>query len=158
MYLYQLRSLKPEAGNSGFGHCVTGVCKEGTEKERISSSPIHDEDDFLFTGSIGTKMRMLHTSMGDEHKILFSHVRLHASNIVVTSGEECNGCYDHASLSTVFNWDRAGLYPEYWDYVQAMHRTQNVVPQVDWADYCLICVGKYMGQYAKDLLRVRRVV
>ncbi|EEQ35450.1 hypothetical protein McanCB56680_005060 [Microsporum canis] len=49
-------------------------------------------------------------NLGDNHKIHFAHADLAPRNILV---DEKTG-----KVNAVIDWERAGWYPEYWDYVR----------------------------------------
>jgi len=48
----------------------------------------------------------------NNHEIVFTHADLHPSNILVNEGH----------ISGIVDWQDAGWYPEYWEYVTIMNR------------------------------------
>jgi aminoglycoside phosphotransferase (APT) family kinase protein len=57
-----------------------------------------------------------------DHKIVFSHGDLHQGNIMVKDGK----------ITGLIDWETAGWYPEYWDYVKYCYLSPE---HRDWKDY-----------------------
>lgn len=56
------------------------------------------------------------------HRIVFSHGDLHQGNIMVKDGK----------ITGLIDWEVAGWYPEYWDYIQY---STDVGKNRDWTNY-----------------------
>ena len=52
--------------------------------------------------------RMLHQAMSETHEIVLTHADLRPANIIVRDG----------AIVALLDWEVAGWYPEYWDFVQ----------------------------------------
>ncbi|KAF2636798.1 kinase-like protein [Massarina eburnea CBS 473.64] len=57
-----------------------------------------------------------------DHRIVFSHGDLYPGNIMVKDG----------SITGLLDWELAGWYPEYWDYVKFCYLGGS---DTDWMDY-----------------------
>lgn len=58
------------------------------------------------------------TQLGADYPIVFTHADLAARNIIIRDGR----------IVAIIDWELAGWYPEYWEYVFAMRGLDNV----DW--------------------------
>ncbi|KAJ4138413.1 hypothetical protein NW768_002240 [Fusarium equiseti] len=59
------------------------------------------------------------TQLGDEYPIVFTHGDISSRNVQIRDGR----------IVALLDWEWAGWYPDYWDYVFAMRGLDNV----DWA-------------------------
>jgi aminoglycoside phosphotransferase (APT) family kinase protein len=57
-----------------------------------------------------------------DHRIVFTHGDLHLDNIMVKDGK----------ITGLIDWEFAGWYPEYWEYVKYCYSSG---PYPDWKDY-----------------------
>ena len=154
-----LRAIKQEStANVNFGNCITGICKENHRSVHVSTSPVHTEDDFnefLFTHPnriLTPAMRLLRDSMPMDHQTKLSHGKLHPRDIMVAS----EGSAENVRITAILGWENAGWYPEYWEFVQAVHRTEGQGELKDWAEYLpTAAIGEYLTEYMKDVVRVK---
>ena len=86
------------------------------------------------------------------HKIVFTHADLNPRNILVDRIVRSNGTTGW-ELTGIVDWERAGYYPEYWEYTKAMfegfrwpQRYNNLVRGV----------FKELGDYSRELDVERR--
>jgi aminoglycoside phosphotransferase (APT) family kinase protein len=154
-----LRAVKQEnTTNPNFGNCVSGICKEHLRSPRASSFPIQTEEDFnafLFSHpsrALTPAMRLLRDSMPTDHELKPSHGDLHPRHIMVTSESSS----EDVRITAILGWDNAGWYPEYWEFVQAVHRTESQGELRDWVEYLpTAAIGEYLTEYMKDVVRVK---
>ena len=127
-YVDQLRSLRiedyeerPFIGSIGGGPCMDKIFRAGTR----SAGPFETEEEMdnnicerwqdLF--SWGNEkpdnyihiLRQMYRDSGN-HAIKFTHGDLSPCNILIESGH----------VTGLLDWEEAGWYPEYWEYVKAM--------------------------------------
>jgi aminoglycoside phosphotransferase (APT) family kinase protein len=72
------------------------------------------------------------TQLGTDYPIVFTHADLAARNILVRDGR----------IVAILDWEYAGWYPEYWDYVWALRGMGNI----DW---------ETLGRHLPDLFAKR---
>ncbi|PYH93063.1 kinase-like protein [Aspergillus ellipticus CBS 707.79] len=124
-YVDQLRALKGDyIGAADHGQAVIGqrtVFHEG--------GPFDNEgefNEFLFSKIISRVPQTFRyhamKTFKDSHQIMFTHGDLAPRNILVLDGH----------VTALLDWEHAGWYPEYWEYVKA-YRDFNAVPS--WLDY-----------------------
>lgn len=65
---------------------------------------------------------MLRTVMSTEHRIVLTHGDLNPHNILI----------EDAKIVGLLDWEAAGFYPEYWEFVQFF---RNIDSSVDWYEY-----------------------
>lgn len=58
------------------------------------------------------------TQLGADYPIVFTHADIAARNIIIRDGR----------IAAIIDWELAGWYPEYWEYVFAMRGMDNI----DW--------------------------
>ncbi|KAF4207751.1 hypothetical protein CNMCM5878_005871 [Aspergillus fumigatiaffinis] len=61
-------------------------------------------------------------ALSDDHEIVFTHADFAPRNILVDGGR----------VTAILDWEYAGWYPEYWEYVQALRQLR---PMKDWPEY-----------------------
>jgi hypothetical protein len=152
-----------EEDNAPLGSFASGICTDLRRISRTSSSPIRCEEDFnnfLFTNpyrTVGTKMHKLRSSMATSHHVMMTHSDLHPRSIMVTWDVDDQNCIVQKSVevSSILDWEVAGWYPEYWEFVKAMHNAPFHGELKDWIDYLptgSINRGGYMAEYAIDCM------
>lgn len=100
---------------------------------------------------------MLKNSVSEDHAIKFSHSHISPSNVMVHVLEREDGCVERVCVSAIVGWELAGWYSSYWEFVQAMHLTENAEHK-DCMDYLpTMAIGTYMTEYVKNLMRTRRI-
>ncbi|RAH70030.1 uncharacterized protein BO66DRAFT_438735 [Aspergillus aculeatinus CBS 121060] len=71
----------------------------------------------------------------DNHEIVFTHGDFAPRNILVEGDR----------VTAVLDWEDAGWYPEYWEYIKAM---QHLKPIPDWPDYSTVILPpRYEKEY-----------
>jgi len=130
-YLNELRSLKVEEfegrsyiGSPGFGSVKGKMLQSGTRERGpfATVSEFHGNICSRFWDAISWadrrneqqdwNMHLLRRMYAEnsDYKIVFCHGDLHPSNILVDDGR----------VVGILDWQRAGWYPEYWEYVSCM--------------------------------------
>ena len=82
--------------------------------------------------------RMLASFMLDTHRILFTHGDLSPRNIIVREG----------CIVGLLDWECAGWYPEYWEYIRFF---RNIYTRIDWHEYAdIIFTDSYPNEVMTD--------
>ncbi|KAI0406625.1 kinase-like protein [Xylaria palmicola] len=111
-YINQLRAIKGSY-IGGFGRTAA------VESRRFSSEggPFDTEaewNEFLLEGVVSSfpviLRDMLSTQLRTDHEIVLTHGDLHPSNIIVRDGR----------VVAIIDWERAGFYPEYLEFLRAL--------------------------------------
>lgn len=98
----------------------------------------------------------LRSSMGDDHRIVMTHGDLHPRNIMVSweqdqSDEETREM--ELKVTSILDWDLAGWYPEYWEYLKALSTITPRGPLRDWPDFLPTdAIGCYPAEYAMNIV------
>lgn len=79
--------------------------------------------------------RMYRENQG--HAIRFTHADIAPRNIMVENGR----------ITGIIDWEEAGWYPEYWEYIKAMYAVGG-----DWAIKWPLYIDKYLKPY--DYMRL----
>ncbi|KAI2626388.1 kinase-like protein [Xylaria nigripes] len=158
-----LRSISPESqqGRVLIGTFATGVCKDMRRVERVAPGPVQDEkefNEFLCSKPGRTRSSWIKTvcsSMADNHRVVMTHGDLHPRNIMVNLEVDENDkmLEDTIRISAILDWEVAGWYPEYWEFVKAMHTADSRGPLRDWMEYLPTeAIGNYVVEYSIDCL------
>ncbi|KIH91492.1 hypothetical protein SPBR_01772 [Sporothrix brasiliensis 5110] len=146
------------------GSFVSAVCKDTRRIQRVSAVPILDEgafNDFLVEPpprrSKPAGIRMLRPVMRDDHPIVMTHADLHPRNIMaewVDNGESGQAKPGKTcKITSILDWDMAGWYPSYWEFVKAMCNAAPRGPLADWPEYLATdAIGTWPVEYALDSL------
>lgn len=110
---------------------------------RYKGGPFHTEDqfnEFLRSDLISVAPKIYRTAleanMRNTHAIVLSHGDINPRNIIV------NNC----QIMAIIDWEYAGWYPEYWDFVKFFNALD---PSLDWSDYAS---GIFPETYPQELL------
>lgn len=116
----------PEQGM--IGSCDGTVARDCRRIHEYDGAPFADEEgfnDFIFdvidTAPMGIQ-RAMKKNMRTDHRIVFSHGDLSQHNFLVD---------EHFDVTALLDWEFAGWYPEYWDYVKFFERRSLK----DWKEY-----------------------
>ena len=124
-----------EGGGGGGGGSLIGSCDGGAVREcrvrfTYTGGPFADEagfNDYLIKDvykAAPTQIRnALARRLRTDHRIVFTHGDLVQHNILVR---------DDGRISGLIDWEYAGWYPEYWEYVKFFQRHAD---HRDWKDY-----------------------
>jgi len=147
-----LRTTTAENTGSGvrLGSFTSGLCKDVRRTQRISSAPLRTEaefNDFLLQHpkkTVTPWVKLLRSSMKDDHRIVMTHSDLHPRNIMVTlddsqtipvHGEVMHIEHKVVRVSSIIDWEAAGWYPESWEFVKAVSMIDPRGPLSDWIDF-----------------------
>ncbi|CAK7214688.1 hypothetical protein SEUCBS140593_002266 [Sporothrix eucalyptigena] len=143
------------------GSFVSAVCKDTRRVQRVSTGPLHEEgafNDFLVEApprrSTPASIRMLRPAMRDDHTIVMTHADLHPRNIMVEWVDATElGQTKRCTVTCILDWEMAGWYPAYWEFVKAMCNASPRGPLVDWPEYLPTgAIGIWPVEYALDSL------
>ncbi|CAK7230172.1 hypothetical protein SCUCBS95973_007482 [Sporothrix curviconia] len=151
------------------GSFVMGLCKDTRHIQRVSNAhdPLCDEEalnDFLVKApprrSTPTSIRMLRPVMRDDHDIVMTHADLHPRNITVEwvdnasdASNASTGPARRCKITSILDWEMAGWYPAYWEFVKAMCNASPRGPLSDWPEYLPTdAIGLWPVEYALDSL------
>jgi len=108
--LHQLRQLK---GNY-IGAVDRGPVVD-TRKSTYAGGPFNSESEFneflmrnMISSTPSLYLKSIQQTMRGDHDVVFSHGDLSLHNIMVKDG----------SIVAILDWEYAGWYPEYWEYVK----------------------------------------
>ena len=101
-------------------------------------------------------IRMIRESLRADHRIVMTHGDLHPRNIMVSwedGGEGGVAAAENVRVTTIIDWEFAGWYPEYWEFVKALNTVTTRGPLRDWIEYLPTdTIGTYPVEYALDCL------
>ncbi len=104
-YVTQLRAIKKRVNSE---YAITNAIGEACLDYRISDrevGPFANEQAFNEFLRLGVEPELVH---GGGHEIVFTHGDLNMRNILVKDGR----------ISGIVDWENAGWYPEYWEYIK----------------------------------------
>lgn len=117
--LTAMRSLNSETGL--IGSCNGGPARDCRGIGTYADGPFRDEVSFnLFASDLDLHTpepirAALSQALGTGHRIVFSHGDLSPHNILVKNGR----------ITGLIDWECAGWYPEYWEYVKFLDRPKG---------------------------------
>lgn len=123
-YMNQLRELKGDyIGAIDRGQAIIGHIAS------IEGGPFDSEqqfNEFILGDIVKSAPDLLRHyakyALMDNHDIVFTHSDFSPRNILVDGGR----------VTAILDWEYAGWYPEYWEYIQALRQLK---PMPDWPDY-----------------------
>ena len=156
-----------ELAEAALGGGVAARCKDVRRSERIAGGQIETEaefHDFLCSepGRSNTPwIKMIRSSMRDDHAIVMTHGDLHPRNIMVTQ-DGATSIRDHSDpvnepqdirISSIIDWKMIGWYPDYWEFVKALNTIGPKDTLFDWCEYLPTeAIGTWPVEYAIDTL------
>jgi aminoglycoside phosphotransferase (APT) family kinase protein len=112
------------------GDCAGNRIRDLRERLPYTAPTCRDErgfNDYLLSGlPKKTPPAIRHAfaaSLRTDHRIVLTHADLAPRNIMVEDGK----------ITGIVDWEEAGWYPEYWEYVKFFQRSTGV--DGDWRDY-----------------------
>lgn len=148
----ELRKVPLPSDYMGCG--IPPTCVDVRAGKRHSMPEVRSEaefNDFLLSepksGISATYLTFLKEScLRTDHRIVMTHGDLTPRNIIANisdAGVEVVGLVD---------WECAGAYPEYWEYVKSLN-TFSSIEEDDWCWYLPHdAIGRYTEEWAKNLL------
>ena len=145
-----------------FGSFETGICKDTRRNQRVSETLIATEaefNEFLCRApgrAVTAWITMICESLGADHRIVMTHGDLHPRDIMVSwedGGEGGVAAAEDVRVTAILDWEFAGWYPEYWEFVKALNTVTTRGPLRDWIEYLPTdAIGSYPVEYALDCL------
>lgn len=124
-----LRAMQSTESKTGIiGSCSGGIARDCRRMNEYTGGPFADEAGFNtfaleLVKTVPTAIRSaFNKQLRTDHRIVFAHGDLSQHNILV-KGNKIVGLID---------WEYAGWYPEYWDYVKFFERSPK---NRDWREY-----------------------
>jgi len=124
--LQTMRSI--QSGTGTIGSCSGGIVRDCRRISEYTSGPLSDEGSFnnsvcdLNKNTPKTIRSALARRLRTDHRIVFTHGDLTQHNIIVKDNK----------IVGLVDWEYAGWYPEYWEYVKFFERYSK---NKDWKDY-----------------------
>lgn len=123
-YMNQLRTLKGDyIGAIDHGKAIIGQIAS------IEGGPFDSEqqfNEFILGDIVKSAPDILRHyakyALMENHDIVFTHSDFSPRNILVDGGR----------VTAILDWEYAGWYPEYWEYIQAFRQLK---PMPDWPNY-----------------------
>lgn len=101
------------------GSCLGGAARDCRQYNDYHGGPYRDEETFnsaFYFDLVDTVPGPIRTALSrqlrSDHRIVFSHGDLAQHNIIVKDGQ----------IKALLDWEYAGWYPEYWDYIKFFER------------------------------------
>jgi hypothetical protein len=150
-----------------YGGGLPPLCKDARRRVREAKETITTEDQFNQficredNRSESPWIRMIRSSLKNDHKAVFTHGDLHPRNIIVNLEDMPQGLsWTAAEIKTrnikitgLLDWEFSGIYPEHWEYIKALNTIGPKDPMQDWIDYLPIrSIGTWPQEFAIDTL------
>lgn len=151
----ELRTLPIPSKDGYLGGRDPPFCHDTRRWIRKSPSPIINEtqfNDFLMSEAHTSPsyVKFVRACLRDDHRIVMTHGDLHPRNLLMNNEQE-------VIITGVIDWETGGGYPEYWEYVKALH-TAFVGDEYDWHLFLPEAgIGKFIDEYARDSIAGRMV-
>lgn len=124
-----MRTIKPPEEH--IGSCGGGQVRDSRDYFPYTAPACRDEQEFnnyLLSGLVRHTPSALRTTFSrrlrTDHRTVFTHADLAPRNIIVRDGK----------IVGLVDWEDAGWYPEYWEYVKFFHRVGSG-GLWDWLQY-----------------------
>ncbi|KAF2136064.1 uncharacterized protein K452DRAFT_238185, partial [Aplosporella prunicola CBS 121167] len=138
-----LSSMRCRQSETGMiGSCNGGVVRDCRQLDVYTGGPFPDETSFnkfildLFNATPTDIRNALAHHLRSDHRIVFTHGDLTQHNIIVKDNQ----------IRALLDWEFAGWYPEYWEYVKFLDRHAK---HRDWKDYAQYI---FPEQYHEELI------
>ena len=151
-FMDELRAV-PSPSPCYFGSLETHICVDRRQLTRLNiggNRRISSEAEFnrfimidLWHTYPTEYCNMVLSMMRQDHRVVLTHGDFHPRNIMVKD----------MVVTGIIDWECAGWYPEYWEYVKAL---TSVGPVVDWWRYLSTIIDPYYSEWAIDRQFVMR--
>ena len=142
----ELRAI-PSPSPCYFGSLETHICVDRRQLTRLNVgehrliSSEKEFNKFIMTDLLHhyptEYYNMLLSMMRQDHRVVLTHGDLHPRNIMVKD----------TVVTGIIDWECAGWYPEYWEYIKGL---TSEGPVVDWWRYLSKVVSPYNAEWAID--------
>ena len=102
--------------------------------------------------------------MRQDHRMVMTHGDLHPRSIMVSAVEvplppnnsiQCacgstDMCNSEVKVLAIIDWETSGWYPEYWEFVKAVHKLGLDDPLLDWREHLPSSIDVWPMEYALD--------
>ncbi|KAJ0418480.1 kinase-like domain-containing protein [Aspergillus carlsbadensis] len=137
-------------------------CKDARRQLRTADEPITNEstfNEFIASNpqrSNSSYIEMIRSYLESDHEIVLTHGDLHPRNIMVsiTPGDSSDDA-PRVVVTGLLDWEMAGWYPEYWEYVKALHTLAPGDGFDDWYVYLPPAIGVWPREHAVDVMLSR---
>ncbi|OJD14044.1 hypothetical protein AJ78_05570 [Emergomyces pasteurianus Ep9510] len=175
-----LRSVEPPHPFTGRREILGGGsprrCKDSRGFTYLAITPLSNEVEFnsfltrhpreISDWSLGIR-----SHLQDNHKMVMTYANLHPRNIIISPGwteaiawSRLHGSeyeiYDRVAahrdwrVTCLVNWQRGGVYPEYWEYVKALNPADTAGCPPKWWYYLPRSIGVWPVEHVTDNLIV----
>lgn len=151
----ELRTLPIPSKDGYLGGGNPPFCKDFRRWIRESSSPIINEaqfNDFLLSEAhcSSSRIKFIQACLHDDHRIVMTHSDLHPRNLIVDNEQDVR-------ITGIIDWEAGGGYPEYWEYVKALH-TAFMEEEDDWHLFLPDTgIGTFIDEFVRDNIIGRMV-
>ena len=163
-----LRAIS-HSDNAAFGAGTPPRCKDMRRDLRIAKHLISSEsnfNDFLLDvpeseqqeqngNNGGASRNMIRRYLRTDHRLVLTHADLHPRNILVQEQQQSETERTHGDfrITGIIDWELAGWYPSYWEYVKALHTISPCDSFADWWLYLPTdVIGMWGAEHAIDLM------
>ena len=146
----KLRALRVPSVDGYYGSGDPPCCLDFRRWARKSGSPLVTEaqfNEFLLSEAHhgSSYAEYVRRCLPESHRIVMTHSDLHPRNLIVSDETE-------VKVTGIVDWEVGGGYPEYWEYVKALH-TAFCGKDDDWHLYLPeAAIGRYLDEYSRDVL------
>lgn len=127
--LTAIRSLEPGPEGKGISSSVGGPARDLRIYSCFEGGPFPTEaafNDWLvaetYRSTPSNVVAAFREQMRDDHRIVFAHGDLGQQNIIIRDGK----------VVALVDWEYAGWFPEYWDFIKFFTRGSSAK---DWCEY-----------------------
>ncbi|PGH36831.1 hypothetical protein GX50_00288 [[Emmonsia] crescens] len=158
-----IRSVPPPPSDEPqaiLGGGIPRRCKDVRRHIREAERPLENEaefNQFLTSHPRRTEtawLAMIRSFLATDHKFVMTHGDLHPRNIMVTVSDvsSTHPSAGHVEITGLIDWEMCGYYPEYWEYVKALHTVSPGDGFDDWWAYLPVSIGVWPKEFCVDML------
>ncbi|EGD93423.1 hypothetical protein TESG_00969 [Trichophyton tonsurans CBS 112818] len=158
-----IRSLAPPPSDEPHALLGGGIprrCRDARRHVRVAEQPIESMAEFnlfLTTDPNRTetgRLKMTRSFLSTDHKFVMTHGDLHPRNIMVIASKTLprDVFTPWVKVTGLLDWEMCGYYPDYWEYVKALHTIHPGDGFDDWWNYLPASIGVWPKEYSVDEL------
>lgn len=151
-----IRSLPPPPSDEPHAILGGGIprrCKDARRDIQVAEHPIKNVaefNQFLTSDPKRTETgwpKMIRSFLISDYKLVMTHGDLHPRNVMVLKPNVSPSDVpaDWVEVTGLLDWEMCGYYPEYWEYVKALHTIRPGGSFDDWWAYLpvsIVCVAQ----------------